>query len=80
MIDHIFERPQPLSLDALFEYWTNADRVVIALRSENRADDLGDWVPFENPRAEFFTRLGIGFSYRQAIEGELTRRLANEAG
>jgi hypothetical protein len=76
MIRYIFERDQPLTYEALFDYWLNTDRSVIALKRQNRSDSLGTWIPFENNDAKFFPRLGIGFEYRPRIEGELTRQLA----
>ncbi len=77
MIAHIFDRDEPLGEGELFDYWRENDRVVIALRQENRASTLGSWIPFENPEAQYFTRLGIGFLYRPAVEGALTLRLAS---
>ncbi len=78
MVAYVFERDLPLSEIELFGYWRDNDRVVIALRQENRASSLGDWIPFDNPEAEYFPRLGIGFHYRPAVEGDFTRRLALE--
>ncbi len=76
MVSHVFDREEPLSCDELFSYWIETDQVVIAMRAENRAAQLGGWISFENPDASLFTRAGIGFVYRGAIEGALTRRLA----
>jgi hypothetical protein len=79
MIDHIFERDQPLSFDELFDYWLKTDQTVIALRRENRSNTLEERILFNNEDAKYFQRLGIGFQYRPAIEGELTRRLADKS-
>lgn len=79
MIQHILDRDKPMAQQELFAYWRNTDQVVIALKSENRGNLLGEWIPFENEDARYFTRLGIGFHYRHAIEGELIRRLAEQA-
>lgn len=76
MIRHVLERNEPMSSEELFQYWRETDRVVIALKAENRGNALGQWVPFENPEARYFARLGIGFQYRHAIEGDLLRSLA----
>lgn len=75
MVAHVFERDEPLTESELFAYWRDNDRVIVALRQENRTSDLGNWTPFENADAEYFTRLGIGFQYRPAVEGVLTKRL-----
>lgn len=78
MVAYVFERELPLSEIELFGYWRDNDRVVIALRQENRASSLGDWIAFDNPEAEYFPRLGIGFHFRPAVEGALTLRLASQ--
>ena len=78
MIHHILNRDDPMTQQELFSYWRNTDQVVIALKSENRGNSFGEWIPFENDDARYFTRLGIGFHYRQAIEGELIKRLAEQ--
>jgi len=80
MIEHVFEREAPLTKDELFAYWEETDRVVIALRGENRQNVLGEWIPFDNEDGRLFPRLGIGFNYRHAIEGDFVRRLAEEIG
>ena len=76
MVQHILDRDEPLSQERLFSYWRDTDRVVIALKSENRSNVLGDWLPFDNEEAQFFPRLGIGFDYRDDVEGHLLRTLA----
>lgn len=78
MVEHVFERETPLTEDELFAYWEETDRVVIALRGENRQNVLGDWIPFANDDGRLFPRLGIGFKYRNDIEGEIIRKLAQE--
>jgi len=78
MVGHIIDRDEPLSCLELFDYWRATDRVVIASRGENRSNTLGDWIAFDNADAEYFRRLGIGFSFRRDIEGELTRKLASQ--
>ncbi|KHL24274.1 hypothetical protein PK98_15015 [Croceibacterium mercuriale] len=80
MVEHVFKRETPLTKDELFAYWEETDRVVISLRTENRQNVLGDWIPFDNEDGRLFPRLGIGFRYRHAIEGEIVRRLADEVG
>lgn len=75
MIANVFDCDEPLTFNELFNYWSETDRVVISLRSENRSNQLGDWIPFENANAKFFQRKGIGFTYRAAVEGLLTRQL-----
>lgn len=78
MVAHILKRDTPMSQDELFSYWRTEDRVVIALKSENRSNQLGDWIPFNNDRASYFTRLGIGFRYHHDTEGEMLQLLAEE--
>ncbi|WP_235674089.1 MULTISPECIES: hypothetical protein [unclassified Paracoccus (in: a-proteobacteria)] len=78
MITHILKRDIPMSQDELFSYWRTHDRVVISLKSENRNNQLGDWIPFDNEHANYFTRLGIGFRYQHDIEGEMLQQLAEE--
>lgn len=76
MIEHILDRDEPMTQNDLFDYWRETDQVVIALKGENRSNTLGQWIPFENVDARYFPRLGIGFHYRYAIEGDLVRNLA----
>ncbi|WP_282029830.1 hypothetical protein [Paracoccus marcusii] len=76
MVAHILKRDIPMSQDELFFYWRTEDRVVIALKSENRSNQLGTWIPFDNDRASYFTRLGIGFRYQHDNEGKMLQRLA----
>lgn len=78
MIQHILDRDEPLSQDGLFSFWRETDRVVIALKRENRSNSLGEWVPFENAEARYFPRLGIGFHFRHDVEGNLVRKLAEQ--
>ena len=78
MIVHVLDRDEPMTQDDLFNYWRETDQVVIALKAENRSNTLGDWVAFENLGARYFPRLGIGFHYRQAIEGDLIRSLTEQ--
>ena len=78
MIHYILDRDEPLSQYDLFSYWHETDQVVIALRSENRSNSLGEWVPFENAEARYFPRLGIGFEFRHNVEGDLVRKLAGQ--
>lgn len=78
MVAHILDRETPMSQEELFSYWRNEDRVIISLKSENQSNQLGDWIPFQNDRASYFTRLGIGFRYKYEIEGEMLRRLSED--
>lgn len=78
MVNYVLDREVPLSRHALFSYWQETDRVVIALKAENRSNKLGDWLPFANPEAQYFPRLGIGFDFRRAVEGDLIRQLIEQ--
>lgn len=78
MIQHILDRDEPLSQEDLFSYWRKTDQVVIALKSENRKNSLGNWIPFDNADARYFPRLGIGFHFRQDVEGDLLRKLSGD--
>ncbi|MFB2532702.1 hypothetical protein ACEYYB_12845 [Paracoccus sp. p4-l81] len=71
----LLDGPEPLPQEALFRLWDDADRVVIALRAENRSGVLSDWLPIR-PDTGFFPRRGIGFAFRIGVEGALMRDLA----
>lgn len=78
MVAHILKRDIPMSQNELFSYWRTEDRVVISLKKENRSNQLGDWIPFDNDHASYFARLGIGFRYQHDIEGNMLRKLAED--
>lgn len=78
MVQHILDRAEPLSHQDLFSYWHETDRVVIALRSENRSNSLGAWIPFDNDQGQLFPRLGMGFNFRHGFEGELIHKLTEQ--
>ncbi len=64
MIQHILDRDEPLSQDDLFSYWRETDQVVIALRSENRSNSLGEWVARWTTRDAIISRLGIASVFK----------------
>lgn len=76
MVEHVLERHEPLSQADLFSYWRLADCTIIALTSENLTNSFGDWIPIDNPNALYFPPAAIGFRFRNAVEGELVKRLA----
>ena len=78
MVDHVLDRDEPLSQEDLFLYWRETDRSVISLTSENLRNSLGNWIPFDNREAKYFPPAGIGFKFRDVIEGSLLRQLAEQ--
>lgn len=78
MVDHVLDRDEPLSQEALFSYWRETDRSVISLTSENLKNSLGNWIPFDNREAKYFPSAAIGFKFRDVFEGNLLRQLAEQ--
>jgi hypothetical protein len=49
IVRHLMRLPQPASFDYFAKYWTDNDRTVLALRSENGREGFAAYLPFEAP-------------------------------
>lgn len=74
MVRHVFERDIPMSADELLGYWINADRTILATKSENSNGLPDTWHKFD---AEgLFRDRGTGFRFTKGGEGEFLKQLA----